>query len=59
MIAGIAAIVSFIGAGLMLLLCLLGILHARRVSPTEELLHRDEGSPIEPIAPEALEPINV
>ena len=53
MIAGIAAVVAFVGAGLLLILCLLGILHARRVSPTEELLHTD-ASP-----PRQLEPVGV
>ena len=53
MIAGIAAVVAFIGAGLLLILCLLGILHARRVSPTEELLHTDAS------APRQLEPVGV
>jgi hypothetical protein len=38
MIAGIAAVGAFISAGVLLLLCLLGIFHARRVSPTEEIL---------------------
>jgi hypothetical protein len=37
-IAGIAAIVSFIGAGVMLLLSALGFLHLRRVSPQAEVL---------------------
>jgi hypothetical protein len=36
-IALIAAIVSFIGAGAMLLLSLLGIAHMRRVNPEEEI----------------------
>jgi hypothetical protein len=51
MIAGIAAVVAFVGAGLLLILCLLGILHARRVSPTEELLHTDASTPrqLEPV----------
>ena len=53
MIAGIAAVVAFIGAGLLFILCLLGILHARRVSPTEELLHTDAS------APRQLEPVGV
>lgn len=34
-LAGIAAIVSFIGAAIMALLSLLGLVHARRVSPTQ------------------------
>jgi hypothetical protein len=37
-IAFIAAVVSFIGAGVMLLLSLLGFVHLRRVSPEEEVL---------------------
>ena len=37
-IALIAAIASFIGAGVMLLLSLLGFAHLRRVSPDEEVL---------------------
>lgn len=53
MIAGIAAVVAFIGAGLLLLLCLLGMIHARRVSPTEELLHPHVDAPRE------LEPVGV
>jgi hypothetical protein len=53
MIAGIAAVVAFIGAGLLLLLCVLGILHARRTSSTEELL------PSETTIPRQLEPVGV
>ncbi len=53
MIAGIAAVVAFVGAGLMLLLCLLGIFHARRVSPTEQLLNAPAPAPRE------LEPVGV
>jgi hypothetical protein len=37
-IALIAAIVSFVGAGVMLLLSLLGYAHLRRVNPDEEIL---------------------
>lgn len=39
-IAGIAAIFSFIGAGVMLLLSALGFWHLRRVSPEAEVLPR-------------------
>jgi hypothetical protein len=53
MIAGIAAVVAFVGAGLLLILCLLGILHARKTPSTEELLHQDATVPRE------LEPIGV
>ena len=38
MIAGIAAIAAFIAAAVMLLLSGLGLMHARRVSPTTEIL---------------------
>ncbi len=52
MIAGIAAVVAFVAAGLLLILCVLGLLHARRVSPAEELLHADSDTPVvlEPLA---------
>ena len=53
MIAGIAAVVAFVGAGFLLLLCLLGIFHSRRVSPSEELLHPNGAAPRE------LEPVGV
>jgi hypothetical protein len=36
-IAGIASVVSFVGAGIMALLAILGLLHARRTSPVVEL----------------------
>jgi hypothetical protein len=39
-IALYAAIAAFVGAGVLLLLSLLGLLHARRVEETEELGHR-------------------
>ena len=39
-IAAIAAVVSFIGAGVMLLLSALGFWHLRRVSPEAEVLTR-------------------
>ncbi len=38
MIAGIAAIAAFVAAAIMLLLSGLGLMHARRVSPTTEIL---------------------
>ncbi len=37
-IAGIAAVASFVGAGVMLLLSLLGLAHLRRVSPEAEVM---------------------
>ena len=37
-LAGIAAIVTFVGAGVMLLLSLLGLLHSRKTSVTQEVL---------------------
>jgi hypothetical protein len=47
-IAGIAAIVSFVGAGLMLLLAGLGFWHSRRVSPeTEVVLGSRTAAPVE------------
>jgi hypothetical protein len=40
------AIVSFIGAGLLLILAAFGFIHLRRVSPTEEMFsHKDEQVP--------------
>lgn len=36
-LAGIAAIVTFVGAGVMLLLSLLGLLHSRKTSVTQEV----------------------
>lgn len=40
------AIVSFIGAGLLLILAAFGFIHLRRVSPTEEMFsHKDEKVP--------------
>lgn len=45
-IAGIAAIGAFIGAGLMLLLSLLGFAHLRRVSPEEEVLAKLGSPPV-------------
>jgi hypothetical protein len=46
-IAGIAAVVAFLGAAVMLLLCLLGLFHARRVSPTEEILNTNGAVPVD------------
>jgi hypothetical protein len=46
-IAGIAAVVAFVGAGFLLLLCLLGLFHARRVSPTKEILNTNGTIPRE------------
>ncbi len=51
MIAGIAAVVAFVGGGLLLLLCLFGFLHARRTPATEELI------PSEATVARALEPV--
>jgi hypothetical protein len=46
-IAGIAAIVAFVSAGLLLLLCALGLYHARRTPASVEVFA--EGHPIEPV----------
>jgi len=45
-IAGIAAIVAFVGAGVMLLLSLLGLVHSRRASATEPVFveHRERAT---------------
>ena len=56
MIAGIAAVVAFIGAGILLLLSLLGLYHSRRVSPTKEILASNGKSEI---AEKELEPVAV
>ena len=45
-IAGIAALVSFVGAALMLLLSLLGFAHLRRVSPEKEVLPKLASHPV-------------
>lgn len=45
-IAGIASIVSFVGAGIMLLLSGLGLLHTRRTSPEQEVLTWHETVPV-------------
>jgi hypothetical protein len=42
-IAGWGALAAFIGAGLLLILAIFGLIHSRRVGPSEELL----GSPQE------------
>jgi hypothetical protein len=59
MIAGIAAVVAFVGAGILLVLSLLGLYHSRRVSPTKEILSTNgKTAPKEP-APKELEPVAV
>jgi hypothetical protein len=47
-IAGIAAIAAFIAATVMLILSGLGLIHARRVSPGTEALHRWSGTDVGP-----------
>jgi hypothetical protein len=42
-ISGIAAIAAFVAAGLLLVLSALGLYHARRVSPTDEILTGGNG----------------
>jgi hypothetical protein len=37
-IAGWGALAAFIGAGLLLILAIFGLIHSRRVGPSEELL---------------------
>jgi hypothetical protein len=60
MIAGIAAVVAFIGAGILLLLSLLGLYHSRRVSPTKEILNTNgRSAPLKPSELEELEPVSV
>lgn len=49
-IAGWAAIAAFSGAGLMLILSLLGLVHGVRVSPAKEVLPRLAGGGIPPAA---------
>ena len=56
MIAGIAAVVAFVGAGILLLLSLLGLFHSRRVSPSDEILNTNGRSEI---AQKELEPLAV
>jgi len=51
MIAGIAAVVAFIGAGVLLLLSLLGLYHSRRVSPTKEILNTNGKSVVKEMEP--------
>jgi hypothetical protein len=58
MIAGIAAVVAFISAGILLLLSLLGLYHSRRVSPTREILNTNgRSAPLKPSELEELEPV--
>jgi hypothetical protein len=45
-IALYAAIVSFVGAGLLLLMSVLGLVHARRTDPAEELGHSLRHEPV-------------
>ncbi len=45
-IAMIAAVAAFAGAGLMLLLSVLGLWHSRRVSPEQEVLARHQREPV-------------
>jgi hypothetical protein len=60
MIAGIAAVVAFIGAGILLLLSLLGLYHSRRVSPTKEILNTNgRSAPLQPSELKELEPVSV
>jgi hypothetical protein len=60
MIAGIAAVVAFIGAGILLLFSLLGLYHSRRVSPTKEILNTNgRSAPFQPSELEELEPVSV
>jgi hypothetical protein len=60
MIAGIAAVVAFISAGILLLLSLLGLYHSRRVSPTKEILNTNgRSAPLKPSELEELEPVPV
>jgi hypothetical protein len=60
MIAGIAAVVAFIGAGILLLFSLLGLYHSRRVSPTTEILNTNgRSAPLQPSELEELEPVSV
>jgi hypothetical protein len=60
MIAGIAAVVAFISAGILLLLSLLGLYHSRRVSPTREILNTNgRSAPLKPSELEELEPVPV
>jgi hypothetical protein len=49
-IAGIAAVVSFVGAGVLLLLSLLGFVHLRRTKPEDEVLPGlSSHTPAEPV----------
>jgi hypothetical protein len=49
-IAGIASIVSFVGAGVMLLLAALGLVHTRRTSPDAEVLSWLQDAPKERVS---------
>jgi hypothetical protein len=59
MIAGIAAVVAFVGAGILLVLSLLGLYHSRRVSPTKEILSTNGKTAPKELAPKELEPVAV
>jgi hypothetical protein len=60
MIAGIAAVVAFIGAGILFLLSVLGLYHSRRVSPTKDILNTNgRSAPLQPSELEKLEPVSV
>jgi hypothetical protein len=50
MIAGIAAIAAFVAAGVMALLSILGLWHARRVSPEQEVLTGHKAPTRDPVA---------
>jgi hypothetical protein len=61
MIAGIAAIAAFIAAAVMLVLSGLGLMHARRVSPTTEILSGHPGhaqTPVTASSPQSADPRN-
>jgi len=61
MIAGIAAIAAFIAAAVMLVLSGLGLMHARRVSATTEILSGHPGhaqTPVPASSPQSADPRN-